>query len=315
MGIDIGSVSAKGVIIDKYDNIMASAYIYTFGNPIKGVVEVLKGLKKEIDLDKYEVVAVGVTGSARKLIGSMLGAVVIKNEITALVAGIERVIPNIKTIFEIGGEDSKIVLINNGNIMDYSINSSCMAGCGSFIDSFARRLDVNISDFGKIAINSKKKINVDARCMVFTETDLVNKIQEGYKKEDIAFGLCYGIASNFVNNLTKGKKIQTPIAFLGGVSKNEVVVNLVSNMIGEKIVVDKNSHLMGAMGIAFMARDSKKTQVFDFNVEDYSIETKIANCSKCSNNCEIVTIYKNSKIIDYWGNKCSSGNIVKTSNS
>ena len=311
MGIDIGSISTKGVIIDEYDNIIASSYLYTEGNPIKAVKQVIKNMSMEIDKDNYKVVAVGTTGSARKLIGTMLDAVTIKNEITAHAVGAIKVCPNVKTIFEIGGQDSKITLVNNGVVTDYAMNTLCAAGTGAFISSLAKRLDVPIEEVASVAFSSKNKVNIAARCTVFAESDLIHKIQAGYKKEDILAGVCRAIATNYINNVAKGKKIQAPIMFNGGVSKNAAVVKAFEEITGEKIIVNKNSHLMGAFGIAIMARDSKLEKEFNFDIDNYKLETKIANCGRCSNNCEIVTVYRNDKLIDHWGNRCSRGDEVK----
>lgn len=311
MGIDIGSISTKGVIIDEFDNIIASSYLYTEGNPIKAVKNVVRNMRGEIDLDNYQVVSVGTTGSARKLIGTLLDASIIKNEITAHAVGTLRYYPNVRTIFEIGGQDSKITLVNNGVVTDYAMNTLCAAGTGAFIGSLAKRLDVPIEEVANVAFTSKKRVNIAARCTVFAESDLIHKIQAGYKKEDILAGVCRAIATNYINNVGKGKKIQAPIVFNGGVSKNLAVVRAFEEITGEKIIVNKNSHLMGAFGIAIMARNSKKEKVFDFDIDNYTLETKIANCGRCSNNCEIVAVYKNNNLIDHWGNRCERGDEIR----
>lgn len=313
MGIDIGSISTKGVIIDEYDNIIASSYLYTEGNPIKAVKNVVKNMREEIDLNKYQVVSVGTTGSARKLIGMLLGANTIKNEITAHAIGTIRLYPEVRTIFEIGGQDSKIILVNNGIVSDYAMNTLCAAGTGAFISSLAKRLNLRIEDVGSVAFSSTNRVNIAARCTVFAESDLIHKIQAGYKKEDIIAGVCRAIAVNYINNVAKGKKIIKPIVFNGGVSKNMAVVKAFEEITGEKIIVNKNSHLMGAFGIAIMARESKKENVFNFDIDNEKLETKIKTCGRCSNNCEIVTIYKNDVLIDHWGNGCERGNLVKSS--
>ena len=311
MGIDIGSISTKGVIIDEYNNIIASSYLMTSGNPILAVKEVIKNMRREIDLNKYQVVNVGVTGSARKLIGTMLGANMIKNEITAHAYGTVKLYPEVKTIFEIGGQDSKITLVNNGVVTDYAMNTLCAAGTGAFISSLAKRLDVSIEDVSRVAFNSKIKVNIAARCTVFAESDLIHKIQAGYKKEDILAGVCRAVAINYINNVAKGKKIRGPIVFNGGVSKNSAVVRAFEDIVGTKIIVDNNSHLMGAFGIALMARDVKNEKVFNFDVDNLKLETKIMECGKCSNNCEIVMVYKNDQLLDFWGNHCEQGSILK----
>lgn len=311
MGIDIGSISTKGVIIDEYNNIIAKCYLYTEGNPINAVKKVVRNMREEIDLNKYQVVSVGTTGSARKLIGTLLGAGTIKNEITAHAVGTIDLYPNVRTIFEIGGQDSKITLVNNGIVSDYAMNTLCAAGTGAFISSLAKRLDVPIEKVSEVAFSSRNKVNIAARCTVFAESDLIHKIQAGYKKEDIIAGVCRAIANNYINNVAKGKKIIAPIVFNGGVSKNSAVVKAFEEITGQKIIVNKNSHLMGAYGIALMAKKSKKENIFNFNIDNERLETKISTCPGCSNNCEVVTVYKNEIIIDHWGNRCERGNLIK----
>ena len=220
LGIDIGSISTKGVVIDDSDKIVASLYIWTEGNPINSVKKLINELKKEIP-EGYIVRGIGTTGSARKLIGLLVDANVVKNEITAHAVGTLSVNPNVRTILEIGGQDSKIILINNGIIVDYAMNTLCAAGTGSFLSSQAKRLDIPIEEFGKLALKSKNPAKIAARCTVFAESDLIHKAQVGYSKEDIVAGLCKSIVLNYLNNVGKGKKILEPVVFQGGVSKNE----------------------------------------------------------------------------------------------
>lgn len=311
MGIDIGSISTKGVIIDEYNNIITSCYLMTAGNPIRAVKDVIKNMREDIDLNKYQVVSVGTTGSARKMIGTMLGASTVKNEITAHAVGTVRLYPEVRTIFEIGGQDSKITLVNNGIVCDYAMNTLCAAGTGAFISSLAKRLDVNIEDVSRVAFTSKNKVNIAARCTVFAESDLIHKIQAGYKKEDILAGVCRAVAVNYINNVAKGKKIKGPVVFNGGVSKNQAVVKAFEEIIGSRIIVDKNSHLMGAFGIAIMARESKIENVFNFDIDNLKLETRVNQCGRCSNNCEIVMVYRNDELLDFWGNHCEKGSILK----
>lgn len=312
LGIDIGSISTKGVIIDENSNIIASDYIYTEGNPINAVKRLIKNLKEAFNEKEYKVVSVGTTGSARKLIGTLLDASIIKNEITAHAIGTTSIIKDVKTIFEIGGQDSKIIILNNGIVTDYAMNTLCAAGTGAFLSSQAKRLGVEVEEFGKIALTSKKPTNIAARCTVFAESDLVHKAQVGHKKEDLIAGLCKAVATNFINNIGKGKQIEEPIVFQGGVSKNIGVVKAFEEITGKKVIVDKNSHLMGALGGAILAKQSKKEKNFSFDIEDITFETKEVNCKGCANNCEIIKVYKNNKIIDAWGNRCEKGEIKIT---
>lgn len=309
LGIDIGSISTKGVIINENNNILADSYLYTEGNPINATKKVIKELKNKIDLTEYTVVGVGTTGSARKLIGTLLGATTIKNEITAHAIGSMSIYPDVKTIFEIGGQDSKIILIDNGVVTDYAMNTLCAAGTGSFLSSQAKRLGIPIEDFGKIALTSDNPTKIAARCTVFAESDLVHKSQIGHKKEDIIAGLCYAVVNNYLNNVGKGKKIKPPIVFQGGVSKNIGVVKAFEDITGYNINVPTYSHLAGALGVAILSKAEEET-TFSFDIEDIVFETKGIECQGCSNNCEIIKVMKNKKIIDSWGNRCPKGELV-----
>lgn len=303
LGIDIGSISTKGVVIDEAGSILSSSYIWTEGNPIQAVKTLITSLKKKVE-NNYVLKGIGTTGSARKLIGLMLDANVIKNEITAHAVGTLFKYPNVKTILEIGGQDSKIIFLDRGIIVDYSMNTLCAAGTGAFLSSQAKRLGIDINDFGEIALRSKNPVKIAARCTVFAESDLIHKAQAGYKKEDIIAGLSKSIVLNYLNNVAKGKKIMGPIVFQGGVSKNKGVVKYFEEILGEKIIVDENSHLMGAIGIALLAKEKKSDKIYSFDIQDISFQTKGSECMGCTNNCELLRIYKNDRLIDTWGSRC-----------
>jgi predicted CoA-substrate-specific enzyme activase len=306
LGIDIGSISTKGVVMDENQKIVASSYIWTNGNPLLAVKDVLRELQDKLPKD-YSVVNVGVTGSARKLVGTAIGAGVVKNEITAHAMGTLSVVPDAHTILEIGGQDSKIILINNGVVSDYAMNTLCAAGTGSFLSSQAKRLDLKLEDFAALAMTSKNPAKIAARCTVFAESDLVHKAQIGYSKADIVAGLCRAIVLNYLNNLGKGKQIKEPVVFQGGVSKNAAVVREFEKELGCPVYVDPNGHLMGALGMAVLAQKSKTESPFDFNIVNMEFETKGTECTHCANNCEIIKVYKDKKLVDQWGNKCPKG--------
>lgn len=306
LGIDIGSISTKGVIIDSNEKIIKSLYIWTEGNPVNAVKRLIGELKK--DLPKNIVIrGIGTTGSARKLIGLMVDANIVKNEITAHAVGTLSIIPNARTILEIGGQDSKIILLENGIITDYSMNTLCAAGTGSFLSSQAKRLGVDVSEFGSLALQSNNPVKIAARCTVFAESDLIHKAQVGYDKKDIIAGLCRSIVINYLNNVGKGKKIKTPIVFQGGVSKNKGVLKYFKEILGEDVIVDENSHLMGALGIAILSKKYKTNKIYDLNIADLKFETIGSECKGCANNCEVLKIYKDNTLIDSFGNKCPKG--------
>ena len=310
LGIDIGSISTKGVIIDENNNILLSKYIWTEGNPITAVKKIINYFKDNIS-DDIKIVGVGTTGSARKLIGTILNANLIKNEITAHAIGTLSFYPNIRTIIEIGGQDSKIILLDNQIVVDYAMNTLCAAGTGSFLSSQAKRLGIEVEDFGKIALTSSNPTPIAARCTVFAESDLVHKAQMGYEKKDIIAGLCKSVALNYLNNVAKGKKIFEPIIFQGGVSKNIGVVKAFEDILNTKIITDPNGHLMGASGVAILSKKEPEIN-FDFTITESDFKTNSNYCHGCPNNCEVIIVKKDKKIIDSWGNRCEKGQIIKT---
>lgn len=309
LGIDVGSISTKGVIIDEEGNIISSHYMWTNGNPIEAVKSLVFKLKNSLNKD-IKIKGVGVTGSARKLIGTILGANLVKNEITAHAVGTLHIKPDTRTILEIGGQDSKIIIIDDGVVVDYAMNTLCAAGTGSFLSSQAKRLGVEIEDIGNIAISSKNPSKIAARCTVFAESDLVHKIQAGHKKEDIIAGLCKAVVGNYLNNIGKGKKILAPIVFQGGVSKNIGVVEAFKEELGTDVYVDPNGHLMGALGVALLSKNEEEID-FDFNIVDLKFTTSSRECSGCPNNCEVIIVKKGNEVIDSWGNKCERGALIK----
>lgn len=316
IGIDIGSISTKGVVIDDENKIIASEYLWTEGDPIKATKKIVKSLKEQLDNKNIivDVYGIGTTGSARNLIGSVVGANVVKNEITAHAIGTLSVFPDVRTILEIGGQDSKLIILKDGIVVDYAMNTLCAAGTGSFLSSQAKRLGVEIENIGDIALTSKNPSKIAARCTVFAESDLVHKAQIGHTKEDLIAGICNSVVQNYLNNLAKGKKLEDRVVFQGGVSKNKGVIKAFENALNAKISVDSNSHLMGCLGVAIISKNMNKNGNkldFDFNIDDIEFKTIGSECDGCANNCEIVSIYKNGEIIDKMGGRCQKGSIVK----
>ncbi len=237
-----------------------------------------------------------------------------------------------RTILEIGGQDSKIICVEGGVAVDYAMNTLCAAGTGAFLSSQAHRLGVEVEDFGELALTSKKPANIAARCTVFAESDLVHKIQVGYPREDIVAGLCRAVATNYLNNVGKGKKIAAPVVFQGGVSKNAGVVKSFEDELGMPVIVDPDGHLMGAFGVALLAADDHAKRAakagasgavapaegpfssgeLDFDaVGHFEFTTREVECGRCANHCEIICVYRDGELIDSWGNRCEKGEVRK----
>ena len=309
MGIDVGSISTKGVIMTEDNRILCSGYIWTEGDPITAVKKLVGIMEGQFDKEKYRIVATGTTGSARKLTGAIVDATVVKNEITAHAVGITTFHPDVRTILEIGGQDSKIILIDHGVASDYAMNTLCAAGTGAFLSSQSRRLGIEVEDMGAIAVKSKHPTPIAARCTVFAESDLVHKIQVGHSKEDIIAGLCQAVVNNYLNNVGKGKRIKSPVVFQGGVSRNIGVVKAFEQALGCPVIVDENGHLMGAIGAAILARRNPVRRVFDFAMRNVEFTTREVVCGHCPNHCEIIVVSRDGKQIDSWGNRCERGAI------
>lgn len=309
MGIDVGSISTKGVIMTEDNRILCSGYIWTEGDPITAVKKLVGIMESQFDKEKYRIVATGTTGSARKLTGAIVDATVVKNEITAHAVGTTTFHPDVRTILEIGGQDSKIILIDHGVASDYAMNTLCAAGTGAFLSSQSRRLGIEVEDMGAIAVKSKHPTPIAARCTVFAESDLVHKIQVGHSKEDIIAGLCQAVVNNYLNNVGKGKRIKSPVVFQGGVSRNIGVVKAFEQALGCPVIVDENGHLMGAIGAAILARRNPVRRVFDFAMRNVEFTTREVVCGHCPNHCEIIVVSRDGKQIDSWGNRCERGAI------
>ena len=305
LGIDVGSISTDLVLIDEKNNVLFSLYIRTEGDPIKAVKKGLKMLKEKIPSD-VEISGVGTTGSARQLVGVITGADLIKNEITAHAKGSSFFVPDVRTIIEIGGQDSKIIILEDGVAVDFAMNLLCAAGTGSFLDNQAQRLGIPIEKFGEIALKSKNPTSIASRCTVFAESDMIHKQQIGHKTEDIIAGLCQGMARNFLSNVAKGKNIKSPIVFQGGVSENVGMRKAFEDELGEKVIVPSYNTVMGAFGVALLVKENppEKTRFFGFEIADKDIKCTSFQCNGCPNRCEVIEARINNKVIARWGDRC-----------
>ncbi len=306
MGVDVGSVSTNIVLIDEKNNIGYKKYMRTQGKPIEILKEGIGEIESE--LGNIEILGVGVTGSGRYLANIIVGADIVKNEITAhAVAGLNA-IPNLKTIIEIGGQDSKIIIIRDKIVVDFAMNTVCAAGTGSFLDRQAIRLGVDINDFGNLALQSKNSVRIAGRCAVFAESDMIHKQQLGHNQSDIARGLCDALVRNYLNNVGKGKEILSPILFQGGVAANVGIKKSFEEALGEKVYIPENFDVMGAIGVAILAREEvKKKGCTNFKgTSIHNIDYKVNGfeCDGCSNVCEVIEIKENGSVLARYGDRC-----------
>lgn len=309
LGVDIGSVSSNFVVLDQFGNIKQQLYLRTRGNPVKAITEGYARVKADMEKEA-KIAGVGTTGSGRQLAGVLMGADVVKNEITAHAVAATHFYPEARTILEIGGQDSKIIILREGIVYDFAMNTVCAAGTGSFLDQQAARLHIPIEEFGGQAIKSRQPVRIAGRCGVFAESDMIHKQQMGYPVEDIIMGLCEALARNYLNNVGNGKKIEPPIIFQGGVAANDGLVKAFEKILKTEIVVPAYFAVMGAVGAALLAREAQmgNDAMTAFKGDQFILEgefkSKSFECQGCPNCCEIVCISRDGQALSYWGDRC-----------
>jgi len=260
MGIDIGSVSLNIAIIDEQVRLLASVYERTKGQPVPVLLDAFNNLATDFP----RISGVLATGSGRDLASDILG-VDKENEIVTQARAVAYFHPEVRTVIEMGGQDSKLIFLETDErkgrsiIVDHALNEICAAGTGSFLDQQAYRLGISIEkEFGDLSLKSKKPATIAGRCSVFAKSDMVHLQQEGAQKEDIVAGLCYALARNYISNLGKGRKFKKPIAFQGGVAANKGVVRAFEDLLGlerGELIIPEHFLIMGALGSAIMAKE------------------------------------------------------------
>lgn len=314
LGVDVGSVSTDMVLLDEKLMVVERQYLRTRGKPIKAVQDGFRMIKEKYK--NSEIKAAGTTGSGRQIASFLIGGDAIKNEITAHAVAALNVDTDVKTIIEIGGQDSKIIILNRGIVTDFAMNTVCAAGTGSFLDRQAERLGIPIESFGDYALKSKNPVRIAGRCAVFAESDMIHKQQLGYNEGDIIRGLCEALVRNYLNNVAKGKEIKSKIFFQGGVAANKGMKSAFENTLGLDIFVPDNYSMMGAIGAAIIAKDvvekKGKTNFKGFDLADSRFLSTSFECNGCSNRCEVVRIKENEEIMGCFGDRCGkwSGKIA-----
>ena len=307
LGVDVGSVSTDLVLIDEECSVVHKVYLRTQGQPIRTIKEGLRILSEEATADA-EIAAAGATGSGRNLAAVIIGADVIKNEITTHAVAAVNLVPDVQTIIEIGGQDSKMILLHNGIVSDFSMNTVCAAGTGSFLDQQASRLNIPIEEFGAYALKSSNPVRIAGRCSVFAESDMIHKQQLGHRLEDLIAGLCQALVRNYLNNVGKGKQILSPVVFQGGVAANKGIKRAFEEELQMEIIVPEHYHFMGAIGAAILARnnfkETGKTNFRGFKIVDIDYDVSSFECRDCPNLCEVINIYIDGALTSRWGGRC-----------
>jgi predicted CoA-substrate-specific enzyme activase len=314
LGIDIGSVSTNLVVTDQEGNLIKEIYLFTEGRPIEVVARGLKEIEAELG-PRLRIRGVGTTGSGRELIGELVGADTVNDEITAHKTGAMHVCINmgmepVDTIFEIGGQDSKFIRIDKGVVVDFTMNEACAAGTGSFLQEQAEKLGISIKgEFAALALAAANPARLGERCTVFMERDVTGLMHKGAEVGDLAAGLAYSVALNYLNRVVRGRKIGSVIFFQGGTAYNDAVAAAFSQILGKPIIVPPHNGVIGAIGMALIARDRMKAtgqpsrfRGYDLNRVNFTSRDFV--CRACSNYCDMKEFNIEGQR-SYWGDKCS----------
>jgi len=317
LGVDVGSVSTNIVLMDEQEQVRDKLYLRTQGQPIKAVQKGLEYIRNKMP-QNMEIGGIGTTGSGRHLASIIVGSDSVKNEITAHAVAASNLVTGVQTVLEIGGQDSKILVLRNGVVADFAMNTVCAAGTGSFLDQQAGRLNIPIEDFGGIALKSNSPVRIAGRCSVFAESDMIHKQQMGHNLSDILAGLCEALVRNYLNNVGKGKEILGPIVFQGGVAANVGIKRAFEKALNIEVVIPEHYDVMGAVGAAILARDavrkSGRTQFKGFGIAEENFAATSFECGDCPNLCEVIEITVNDQVMARWNDKCGKwSNAPKTS--
>lgn len=311
LGVDVGSTSTKGAVINPSGEVLAKAYLMTAGQPLEAVKKLMSELAPRIE-DKVRVKAVGVTGSGRYLVGNFIGADLIKNEITAQTRAALQIDSNVNTIFELGGQDSKFVYLENGTALDYQMNKACAAGTGSFIDELAEQLGISTRDgeFARLAFSANCQLDLGEKCTAFMSQAVTSAQHAGVELGVIVSSLSSSLAKNYLSKVVGNRRVGDRIFLTGAVFYNEAVVSAFKAELPEKtFVVPDHKEVTGAIGAALLAMENmepffqSKFKGFSRLIrEQYSLNN--FSCHKCENSCDISVMTTDSGAKLFYGSRC-----------
>jgi predicted CoA-substrate-specific enzyme activase len=314
LGIDVGSVSTNLVVLNARGDVLHEIYVRTDGRPIEVVRDGLRNIVESLG-DRVRIRGVGTTGSGRELIGELVGADTITDEITAHTTGASHIgrtllDEQVDTIFEIGGQDAKFIALEDGVVVDFAMNEACAAGTGSFLEEQAERLGVSIKgEFSRLAFQSRAPVRLGERCTVFMEQDVNVWQQRGAAREDLVAGLAYSVALNYLHRVVRGRRIGRTIYFQGGTAYNDAVAAAFAGILGTRIIVPPHNGVIGAIGMALLAQEKVRGtgrpttfRGFDLEAVRYSLREFV--CRACPNLCDMQE-FTVENVKTYWGDKCS----------
>ncbi len=312
IGIDIGSTSTKLLMIDDHGDVILDIYRKTGGSPLQAIAKIFAALQALVKTrsSTIEVAGVGTTGSGRKLAGAVIRADKVVNEITAHLKGTMTADPEIDTIFEIGGQDSKYIHAIHGNLHNANMNYICAAGTGSFIEEVSHKTGFNLASLGDEVMGVEAPITSD-RCTVFMDQDIGNQFLKGYSPREVMGGILYSVAQNYLNKVVGNRYTsKKKIFFQGATARNKGLVAVFENLLGVEIVVSPYCHVMGSWGVALLTRQemqktNQRTRFVGLSFSEKSVQLTSAPCNLCTNHCSITTAQmENENEKQSWGYLC-----------
>jgi predicted CoA-substrate-specific enzyme activase len=320
LGIDIGSTTTKYALMSEKREIIHKKYVPTQGKPIEVTQSLLHHIHHELG-NRVEIIGVATTGSGRNVVGDFLNADLIIDEITAHARGAVQIDPEVDTIFEIGGQDSKYISILNTHPLDFDMNKVCAAGTGSFLHELANKHGIAIvGEFQEVALSSEVPVKLAERCTVFMESDLVAYHQKGVERKDLIAGLCYAIVHNYLNRVVGKRKIGRRIMFLGGPSLNQGVVAGFENVLAREILIPANREVLGAYGAAISLQEKMHLEGKNrslFRGLESALRDRMAYSDKichadpqCHNECKL-KIYDFDGRRSVWGGECGRYDVTR----
>ena len=318
LGIDAGSTTTKIVLIDRDGNLLYSLYGSNEGNPLKSVMNMLKKLYAELPegvILRYS----GVTGYGESLIQTALNVDLNEIETIAHFTAAKEFEPDVTAIIDIGGQDMKYIKMKNGAIDNIMLNEACSSGCGSFIETFAKSLNLDISEFVKEAIEAKRPVDLGSRCTVFMNSKIKQAQKEGYTVGDISSGLSYSVIKNAIQKVMKVRDVSTlgdHIVVQGGTFYNDAVLRAFEKIVGKNVVRPDIAGLMGAYGMALLSKQQYESN-FDMEYKSKILKTdeldkleiKVTHtrCNNCENHCKLTINKFSNGAIHVSGNRCERG--------
>jgi predicted CoA-substrate-specific enzyme activase len=306
LGVDVGSTSTKAVLLDGETlEVVDEQYELNQRDPMSAIRSVVTAITSRNP--KRPIVGGATTGSGRRLAQALLDAPLAIDEISCQAVGCMLSDRQVRSIIEIGGQDSKFISLDQRGVPSwFGMNSICSAGTGSFLTSAAREFGLAVEELGSCARSAPCAVNITGRCGVFAESDIVSKQQAGYPANGIVKGMSRALAQNFLSNVCRSRKLEAPIMFTGAVALNEGVADAFEEITGHEIRIHDDARVSGALGAAFLALSREAYGGFDVCNPDTAFASHTFQCNGCSNECEVSLIHRDGRVVCALGSRCGA---------